>query len=172
MDDQIYYEACKDIARGTELLVWYGDGYIQFMGIPVSLKETAGSSFVSSEADVSTDGGDVSSSLNGSLCFALIWRCPIVAKLDSVCFILFRLFGDFEVALLNRDLLDMRIPPCVTIIYISTIISYCDCVSVNALHVCLHVSVCEADGACKLCMALIGRPNDLTICDLYLTIII
>ena len=92
VDDQIYYEACKDIARGTELLVWYGDGYIQFMGIPVSLKETAGSSFVSSEADVSTDGGDVSSSLNGLLCFALIWRCPIVAKLDSVCFILFRIF--------------------------------------------------------------------------------
>ena len=82
----------------------------------------------------------------------------------------FRLFGDFEVALLNRDLLNMRIPPYVIIISISAIISYCDCVSVNALHVCSHV--CEAEGACKLCMSLIGRPNDLTICDLYLTIII
>ncbi|KAJ8020424.1 PR domain zinc finger protein 14 [Holothuria leucospilota] len=36
----IYYEACKDIPRGTELLVWYGDSYLQFMGIPVGIKET------------------------------------------------------------------------------------------------------------------------------------
>ena len=146
MDDQIYYEACKDIARGTELLVWYGDGYIQFMGIPVSLKETAGSSFVSSEADVGTDGGDVSSSLNGLLCFALIWRCPIVAKLDSVCYILFRILCDFKVALLYNDLHDMRIPPYVTIISISAIFSYCDCVRVNALHVCSQV--CARGRAC------------------------
>ncbi|XP_033640683.1 PR domain zinc finger protein 14-like [Asterias rubens] len=34
----IYYEACKDIPRGTELLVWYGDSYRQFMGIPLALK--------------------------------------------------------------------------------------------------------------------------------------
>ena len=73
-------------------------------------------------------------------------------------------------ALFYNDLHDMRIPPYVTIISISAIISYCDCVSVNALHVFSHV--CEAERACKLCMALIGRPNDLTICDLYLTIII
>ncbi|XP_077990596.1 PR domain zinc finger protein 14-like [Glandiceps talaboti] len=38
-DGQIYYEACKDILPGAELLVWYGDTYMQFMGIPVSLKE-------------------------------------------------------------------------------------------------------------------------------------
>ena len=25
--------------QGTELLVWYGDCYLQFMGIPVALKE-------------------------------------------------------------------------------------------------------------------------------------
>ncbi|ELU07782.1 hypothetical protein CAPTEDRAFT_103287 [Capitella teleta] len=37
--DQIFYEVCKDIPQGTELLVWYGDGYLQFMGIPVALKE-------------------------------------------------------------------------------------------------------------------------------------
>lgn len=38
-DGEIYYEVCKDIAQGQELLVWYGDSYLQFMGIPVSLKE-------------------------------------------------------------------------------------------------------------------------------------
>ncbi|XP_054751677.2 PR domain zinc finger protein 14-like [Lytechinus pictus] len=39
VDDKIYYEACKDIPRGTELLVWYGDSYLQFMGIPIALKD-------------------------------------------------------------------------------------------------------------------------------------
>lgn len=39
----IFYEACKDIPQGTEMLVWYGDCYLQFMGIPVSLKEMADS---------------------------------------------------------------------------------------------------------------------------------
>ncbi|KAK3103462.1 hypothetical protein FSP39_019437 [Pinctada imbricata] len=38
-DGDIYYEVCKDIPQGTELLVWYGDCYLQFMGVPVSLKE-------------------------------------------------------------------------------------------------------------------------------------
>ena len=28
-------------SQGTELLVWYGDCYLQFMGIPVALKEMA-----------------------------------------------------------------------------------------------------------------------------------
>ncbi|XP_072175541.1 uncharacterized protein [Diadema setosum] len=41
VDDSIYYEACKDIPRGTELLVWYGDSYLQFMGIPIALKDAA-----------------------------------------------------------------------------------------------------------------------------------
>jgi hypothetical protein len=40
VDGEIYYEACKDITEGTELLVWYGDTYMQFMGIPICLKET------------------------------------------------------------------------------------------------------------------------------------
>ena len=40
-DGDIFYEACKDIPQGTELLVWYGDCYLQFMGIPVALKEMA-----------------------------------------------------------------------------------------------------------------------------------
>jgi len=36
-DGEIYYEACRDIASGSELLVWYGDCYVQFMGIPVGM---------------------------------------------------------------------------------------------------------------------------------------
>jgi len=38
-EGEIYYEVCKDIAQGQELLVWYGDSYLQFLGIPVSLKD-------------------------------------------------------------------------------------------------------------------------------------
>ena len=38
-EGDIYYEVCKDIPQGAELLVWYGDCYLQFMGVPVSLKE-------------------------------------------------------------------------------------------------------------------------------------
>ncbi len=38
-DGDIWYEACKDIPQGAELLVWYGDSYLQFMGIPVALKD-------------------------------------------------------------------------------------------------------------------------------------
>lgn len=37
--ENIYYEVCKDIPMGTELLVWYGDMYTQFMGIPVTLQK-------------------------------------------------------------------------------------------------------------------------------------
>lgn len=36
---QIFYEACKEIKPGQELLVWYGDCYMQFLGIPLTLKE-------------------------------------------------------------------------------------------------------------------------------------
>ncbi|KAM9643910.1 LOW QUALITY PROTEIN: PR domain zinc finger protein 14 [Morphnus guianensis] len=35
---QIFYESCKEILPKQELLVWYGDCYVQFLGIPVSLK--------------------------------------------------------------------------------------------------------------------------------------
>ncbi|KAM4534074.1 PR domain zinc finger protein 14 [Odontesthes bonariensis] len=35
---QIFYEACKEISPGQELLVWYGDCYTQFLGIPLTLK--------------------------------------------------------------------------------------------------------------------------------------
>ncbi|KAF7213933.1 PR domain zinc finger protein 14 [Nothobranchius furzeri] len=36
---QIFYEACKEIIPGQELLVWYGDCYTQFLGIPLTLKD-------------------------------------------------------------------------------------------------------------------------------------
>lgn len=39
-NDCIYYEVFKDIPMGSELLVWYSDVYIQFMGIPVTMKES------------------------------------------------------------------------------------------------------------------------------------
>ncbi|XP_034998703.1 PR domain zinc finger protein 14 [Hippoglossus stenolepis] len=35
---QIFYEACKEVRPGQELLVWYGDCYMQFLGIPLTLK--------------------------------------------------------------------------------------------------------------------------------------
>ncbi|XP_052452343.1 PR domain zinc finger protein 14 isoform X2 [Carassius gibelio] len=38
-EGQIYYEACKEIRAGQELLVWYGDCYVQFLGIPLTLKD-------------------------------------------------------------------------------------------------------------------------------------
>ncbi|TDG97241.1 hypothetical protein EPR50_G00224060 [Perca flavescens] len=39
VQDQIFYEACKEIRPGQELLVWYGDCYMQFLGIPLTLKD-------------------------------------------------------------------------------------------------------------------------------------
>ncbi|KAA8580797.1 hypothetical protein FQN60_013755, partial [Etheostoma spectabile] len=39
LQDQIFYEACKEIRSGQELLVWYGDCYMQFLGIPLTLKD-------------------------------------------------------------------------------------------------------------------------------------
>ncbi|XP_061093253.1 PR domain zinc finger protein 14 [Conger conger] len=36
---QIFYETCKEIRPQQELLVWYGDCYVQFLGIPLTLKE-------------------------------------------------------------------------------------------------------------------------------------
>ena len=31
-------QVCRDVMAGMEVLVWYGDRYLQFMGIPVTLK--------------------------------------------------------------------------------------------------------------------------------------
>lgn len=39
VQNQIMYEACKEIRPGQELLVWYGDCYTQFLGIPLTLKD-------------------------------------------------------------------------------------------------------------------------------------
>lgn len=39
VEAQIFYDACKDIQPGQELLVWYGDCYMQFLGIPLTLKD-------------------------------------------------------------------------------------------------------------------------------------
>ncbi|XP_072027863.1 PR domain zinc finger protein 14-like [Amphiura filiformis] len=39
--DGLYYECCKDIPCGTELLVWYGECYTQFMGIPIAMKSNS-----------------------------------------------------------------------------------------------------------------------------------
>ncbi|KAH9498666.1 PR domain zinc finger protein 14 [Bulinus truncatus] len=36
--DYIYYEVCRDITPGSELLVWYTESYDQFMGIPLCLQ--------------------------------------------------------------------------------------------------------------------------------------
>ncbi|XP_078071626.1 PR domain zinc finger protein 14 [Mustelus asterias] len=44
-EGKIFYETCKDVAERQELLVWYGDCYLQFMGIPVTLKEMPESPF-------------------------------------------------------------------------------------------------------------------------------
>ncbi|KAH3891738.1 hypothetical protein DPMN_015845 [Dreissena polymorpha] len=33
-------KVCRDVPPGTEVLVWYGDSYLQFMGIPVTMTST------------------------------------------------------------------------------------------------------------------------------------
>ncbi|XP_029313795.1 LOW QUALITY PROTEIN: PR domain zinc finger protein 14 [Cottoperca gobio] len=53
---QIFYEACKELRPGQELLVWYGDCYLQFLGIPLTLKDSREDS--SSGGPISEDTGD------------------------------------------------------------------------------------------------------------------
>ncbi|XP_075906617.1 PR domain zinc finger protein 14 [Nelusetta ayraudi] len=54
---QIFYEACKDVQPGQELLVWYGDCYMQFLGIPLTLKDSKeDSSNAESPAEDSGEG--------------------------------------------------------------------------------------------------------------------
>ncbi|XP_029443053.1 PR domain zinc finger protein 14 [Rhinatrema bivittatum] len=57
-EGQIYYESCKEIGPNQELLVWYGDCYQQFLGIPISLKRAAAgkSSQPQSEGSESGEG--------------------------------------------------------------------------------------------------------------------
>ncbi|XP_071944805.1 PR domain zinc finger protein 14-like [Antedon mediterranea] len=54
--NDIYYEACKDIPRGSELLVWYGDSYLQFMGVPVSIKAIATLNSVDDQSSDNKEG--------------------------------------------------------------------------------------------------------------------
>lgn len=35
---QLFYESCRDIIPGEELLVWYGNSYNMFMGIPTGIR--------------------------------------------------------------------------------------------------------------------------------------
>ncbi|XP_032876274.1 PR domain zinc finger protein 14 [Amblyraja radiata] len=54
-EGKIFYETCKDVPEKQELLVWYGDCYLQFMGIPVTLKEMTESQFTE-QAEESAEG--------------------------------------------------------------------------------------------------------------------
>lgn len=36
---RIYYEVSRDIECGTELVVWYGHTYLQYMGVPVEMRQ-------------------------------------------------------------------------------------------------------------------------------------
>ena len=37
--EQIFYELCRDVKPGEELLVWYGPGYEKYLELPVTFKE-------------------------------------------------------------------------------------------------------------------------------------
>lgn len=37
-DGEVFYEVCKEVQEGCELLVWYGDTYLKYMGIPITMK--------------------------------------------------------------------------------------------------------------------------------------
>ncbi|XP_041670552.1 PR domain zinc finger protein 14 [Cheilinus undulatus] len=53
---QIFYEACKEIRPGQELLVWYGDCYMQFLGIPLTLKDPSEENNVISTTEDAGEG--------------------------------------------------------------------------------------------------------------------
>lgn len=39
-EGHIYYETCTELRPGSELLVWYdNESYVQFMGVPLSLRD-------------------------------------------------------------------------------------------------------------------------------------
>ncbi|KAK2569681.1 PR domain zinc finger protein 14 [Acropora cervicornis] len=37
-EGEVFYEVNKEISEGCELLVWYGDSYLKYMGIPITMK--------------------------------------------------------------------------------------------------------------------------------------
>jgi hypothetical protein len=42
IDGHIYYEVCCELKPGSELLVWYDtEFYVQFMGVPISIRDIA-----------------------------------------------------------------------------------------------------------------------------------
>nr|XP_034981500.1 PR domain zinc finger protein 14 [Zootoca vivipara] len=53
---QIFYESCKEVTPGQELLVWYGDCYLQFLGIPISLKGTTEGKPAQAHSEESLEG--------------------------------------------------------------------------------------------------------------------
>lgn len=56
-NDEIFYEVSRDIHNGCELLVWYGETYLQFMGIPVTLHDvTSSEASLPSEENENSDG--------------------------------------------------------------------------------------------------------------------
>ncbi|XP_023930800.1 PR domain zinc finger protein 14-like [Lingula anatina] len=54
--DEIYYEACKDILLGSELLVWYGENYKQCMMISSGISADVKSTEREKEIDESSPG--------------------------------------------------------------------------------------------------------------------
>ncbi|XP_053716680.1 PR domain zinc finger protein 14 [Synchiropus splendidus] len=53
---QIFYEACKEIRPHQELLVWYGDCYLQFLGIPLTLKDPQEETPVNTQTEDAGEG--------------------------------------------------------------------------------------------------------------------
>ncbi|MGH0123941.1 UNVERIFIED_CONTAM: hypothetical protein FKN15_015535 [Acipenser sinensis] len=53
---QIFYETCKEIHPKQELLVWYGDCYLQFLGIPLTLKEMTDGKRAQHQTEDSVEG--------------------------------------------------------------------------------------------------------------------
>ena len=37
-EGELFYEVTKDVPEGSELLIWYGDSYLKYMGIPITMK--------------------------------------------------------------------------------------------------------------------------------------
>ncbi|XP_050409357.1 PR domain zinc finger protein 14-like, partial [Patella vulgata] len=55
--DEVYYYTSRDVNPGCELLVWYGEGYMHFMGIPLTLPSTEGNNGMPSIPTVENSEG-------------------------------------------------------------------------------------------------------------------
>ena len=92
--DQIFYECCRDISMGEELLVWYGDCYFQTMGIPVGLKIGASKNEIGQKeltGTLNSHVADTNYSLNFSFfaLYLMIMLEPMVTKITRVNCIMF-----------------------------------------------------------------------------------